>query len=443
MNAITQNTKITSSDINSIISELNGKLDLSGGTLTGPLSGTGVIFRGNNAEGYAGFEANYGGAELLLYGGSRTDGYAGLVELKAISDNASSIFGFSPSGNLLIDGETVLNSAGATKVSMPILIPSGGSLTGAAGDLSTVIFGVHGNYEKPCVILWGGDGAEKVLIRAQNKNAMNNFWLYPDGTATLGGHSVLTSAGGTLTGQIKKASGSIISCTSDASYLSINGGTDYKHGARIVLSGKDTSGWTGELQLEAHDGTNGNVLRIFPSGEATLGGKYFVHSVNGVNASAAGDVRGMPAGSVIAFAGNSTPAGGFLLCNGAAVSRTTYAALFAAIGTTYGTGNGSTTFNLPNLTDKFIQGSGTAGTVKAAGLPNATGALPNTFSGGTETVNTTSALYFGASGARVYTYSDSGYNAQISLNLSRASSIYGNSTTVQPPALTMRYYIKY
>ena len=55
-------------------------------------------------------------------------------------------------------------------------------------------------------------------------------------------------------------------------------------------------------------------------------------------------------GSVIAWAANSTP-NGYLLCNGAAVSRTPYAALFAAIGTTYGTGDGSTTFNLPNLTN--------------------------------------------------------------------------------------------
>ena len=56
-----------------------------------------------------------------------------------------------------------------------------------------------------------------------------------------------------------------------------------------------------------------------------------------------------PTGVVQAFAGSTTPQG-WLLCDGSAVSRTTYAALFAVIGTTYGAGNGSTTFNLPNLT---------------------------------------------------------------------------------------------
>lgn len=63
-----------------------------------------------------------------------------------------------------------------------------------------------------------------------------------------------------------------------------------------------------------------------------------------------GEVAGgsVPAGTVSAFAGASAP-GGWLLCNGAAVSRTTYDALFAVVGTTYGAGDGSTTFNLPNL----------------------------------------------------------------------------------------------
>lgn len=64
---------------------------------------------------------------------------------------------------------------------------------------------------------------------------------------------------------------------------------------------------------------------------------------------------GLPIGFVIPYAGSVVP-GGFLLCNGQAVSRTTYSQLFAAIGVTYGSGDGSTTFNLPNLVDRFIRG---------------------------------------------------------------------------------------
>lgn len=64
-----------------------------------------------------------------------------------------------------------------------------------------------------------------------------------------------------------------------------------------------------------------------------------------------------PTGAIMPFAGSSAPAG-WLLCQGQAISRTTYATLFAVIGTTYGVGDGSTTFNLPDLTNEFIRGVG-------------------------------------------------------------------------------------
>ena len=65
----------------------------------------------------------------------------------------------------------------------------------------------------------------------------------------------------------------------------------------------------------------------------------------------------LPAGAVMPFAMNSAPSG-WLAANGDAVSRSTYAALFAAIGTTHGSGDGSTTFNLPDLRGIFVRGSG-------------------------------------------------------------------------------------
>lgn len=60
-------------------------------------------------------------------------------------------------------------------------------------------------------------------------------------------------------------------------------------------------------------------------------------------------------GTVMAFAGTQVPPG-WLACDGSQVSRTTYAQLYAAIGNTYGAGNGSTTFNLPDLRGEFIRG---------------------------------------------------------------------------------------
>jgi len=74
----------------------------------------------------------------------------------------------------------------------------------------------------------------------------------------------------------------------------------------------------------------------------------------------------LPAGAVMSFAMNSAPAG-WLAADGSAVSRATYAALFAAIGTTYGAGDGSTTFALPDLRGYFVRGSGTNSDGTASG----------------------------------------------------------------------------
>jgi microcystin-dependent protein len=75
----------------------------------------------------------------------------------------------------------------------------------------------------------------------------------------------------------------------------------------------------------------------------------------------------VPAGAVMAFAMNSAPSG-WVAANGDPVNRVgTYAALFAAIGTTYGAGNGSTTFNLPDLRGYFVRGTGTNGDGVASG----------------------------------------------------------------------------
>ena len=72
----------------------------------------------------------------------------------------------------------------------------------------------------------------------------------------------------------------------------------------------------------------------------------------------------VPAGSLLAFAGGTPPAG-WLVCDGSAVSRSAYAALFAAIGTTWGAGDGSSTFNVPDLRGRATIGSG-----QGAGLTN-------------------------------------------------------------------------
>ena len=82
----------------------------------------------------------------------------------------------------------------------------------------------------------------------------------------------------------------------------------------------------------------------------------------------------VPAGVVSPYAGTSAPTG-YLLCYGQAVSRTTYADLFSAISTTYGAGDGSSTFNLPDLRGRVVAGQDDMGTTSANRLTGQSGGL--------------------------------------------------------------------
>jgi microcystin-dependent protein len=95
----------------------------------------------------------------------------------------------------------------------------------------------------------------------------------------------------------------------------------------------------------------------------------------------------MPSGSLMPYAGASAPTG-YLLCDGAAISRTTYATLFALVGTTYGSGDGSSTFNIPDLRGRVIAGQDDMGGSSANRLTGQTGGVDGDVlggSGGTET----------------------------------------------------------
>lgn len=156
----------------------------------------------------------------------------------------------------------------------------------------------------------------------------------------------------------------------------------------------------------------------------------------------------VPTGSVLTFAGSSIPSG-FLLCNGAAISRTTYAKLFAAIGTMYGAGDGATTFNLPDMRDRFAEGAGgtySVGTAVEARLPNITGTASSL---GIEACGGTNAMKGSYSSRNPgwnyghrenYTGNNTGV---IEFEASNSNSIYANFSTVQPNSLIFNYIIKY
>lgn len=96
---------------------------------------------------------------------------------------------------------------------------------------------------------------------------------------------------------------------------------------------------------------------------------------DGTNFFSSGSVE--PTGTVKMWAGAvASPPTGYLACTGAAVSRTTYASLYAVIGTTFGSGDGSTTFNLPNLQDRFPIGAGNTYSVANTGGATTTTSIP-------------------------------------------------------------------
>lgn len=172
-------------------------------------------------------------------------------------------------------------------------------------------------------------------------------------------------------------------------------------------------------------------------------------------ASASSSTAGVPCGTII-YSGSTTTPSGYLKCDGSEVSRETYADLFAAIGTAYGAGDGTSTFNLPNLMNVFIEGNATPGTHLAAGLPNITGTIlsrPLAAAGpdGGAIGEGSGSFHFSAQDATTSSGNWSTLNINTSIlfkpdhitfNAASSSSIYGNSTTVQPEAYTAIPYIK-
>ncbi len=145
---------------------------------------------------------------------------------------------------------------------------------------------------------------------------------------------------------------------------------------------------------------------------------------------------GVPIGTIIPFAGNSVPQG-YLLCDGSAISRTNYASLFAVIGTIYGAGDGSTTFNLPNFINTFMEG-GTPGTAHSPGLPNIEG-----YNGTNMSDSGVPSGAFLSMGRVTGNGGGGGVQNRMNFYANRYNAIYGSSDTVQPKAIEVNIVIKY
>lgn len=153
----------------------------------------------------------------------------------------------------------------------------------------------------------------------------------------------------------------------------------------------------------------------------------------------------LPTGSFIYYGGTDVPEG-YLLCNGANVSRTTYAALFAVIGTKYGEGDGSSTFTLPNLDGRVLQGTNdtsVVGTYLEAKLPNMTG-LMKLYAIQFSADRPSSGVFLDTVQESKIAQQTSGHgqgNMSIDFKASNGSSVYSGQT-VQPAALQCLVCIK-
>lgn len=228
------------------------------------------------------------------------------------------------------------------------------------------------------------------------------------------------------------------------------GGTTPSSGAFTTISATGDGTFSGTGQVKFPVGTTAQRSGSPATGmfrfNSTLG------SFEGYNGTAWGTVGGdvMPSGVILPYAGSTAPSG-FLLAFGQAVSRTTYAALFTAIGTTYGTGDGSTTFNLPDLRGRAPRGvdnmGGTAANRITSGGSGITGTTLGA-AGGVESVTLTTAqlashthtvsIYSGTTGSQAPSV-----GGGIGVNLiSSGSAGSGNAHNNTGPTIMLNYIIK-
>jgi len=173
----------------------------------------------------------------------------------------------------------------------------------------------------------------------------------------------LSTTGGTVTGNLTVQGATTItsgSITGITDLAVADGGT----GASTAAGARANLG-LGSMSTQNADAvavTGGTISGITDlavadggTGASTAEGARTNLSVPSVAQMNAAIAAAVPAGSVFYFAATSAPAG-YLKCDGSAVSRATYAALFGVTGTTFGVGDGSTTFNLPDLRGEFIRG---------------------------------------------------------------------------------------
>lgn len=223
----------------------------------------------------------------------------------------------------------------------------------------------------------------------------------------------------------------------------------YANGA--ILSYSDTSGEVRLVKSNVNNNTANFVSDPTQIGDATKPWSY----VTGLSTT-------IPTGTVMPFAGVNAPSG-YLFCDGETYPTSSYASLYSVIGRQYSqSGDASTLFRVPDLRGRFIQGYydesewGTVGKVKEAGLPNIEGVAGASWCSntGARYASNNNGLQMNGCFYRINNLDGKTYlglnddsvgwnDPTMGFDASLSSSVYGNSDTVQPPAVVMNYIIKY
>ena len=222
--------------------------------------------------------------------------------------------------------------------------------------------------------------------------------------------------------------------------LETTASTDGSRTVQLIGRNRDDTAWLNFIKFwERADGTYNVYLARNPvtsSDDNSIATTAWVRALF-----EAGLGSAIPSGVAFPYAGKTVPSG-FMACNGGTISRTTYAKLFAAIGTAWGAGDGSTTFKLPDWRNRTVMGANAAsevGTYLESGAPNITGYI----GGGGQSGNT---IYGGA----FYNYGQNQNTADdgnstvpvIGFDASRSSAVYGASDVIQPPSGKALWIIK-
>ena len=283
----------------------------------------------------------------------------------------------------VLDEQMIVNTLTSTATGMALSAAQGKVLKDLVESKAAHSYGTGGGFTGGALadlITGGGGAALGNASRSENGGAVGNNAYSSDGGAV--GDGVITNSGFAGGSGASSTAGAAVGTGANASDGgAVGSGALCTNGGAVGQNARAGDGFAGgknayavnvvddgidAIQLGMGTNSTPKTMQVYDkriveadgsltdvgalSGLLTTVKTSVVAAINELHAN-----TGVPAGTVIYYAA-ATPPAGYLKCDGSAVSRTAYSALFAVIGTTYGAGDGSTTFQLPDLRAEFLRG---------------------------------------------------------------------------------------